>query len=82
MKDFIIHLESLCDSMMNGYINSNYYGKMEEHIIARMENYRKKLTDEQCKEFNQIIDEVNSVDSKYAYECFRAGVKVNGNFDF
>lgn len=42
----------------------------------------KDLTDRQCKEFNQIIYEVNSIDSKYAYECFKAGVKVSRSFDF
>lgn len=82
MNDFIMHSENLCDSMMKDYINSKHYGEMEDHAIARIEHFRKDLTDRQCKEFNQIIDEVNTIDSEYAYECFKAGVKVSRSFDF
>lgn len=42
MNDFIMHSANLCDSMMKGYINSNYYGQMEDHAIARMERFRKR----------------------------------------
>lgn len=59
--------------MMKGYIDSKHYGEREEHAIARVECFRKELTDRQCKVFNQIIDEVNSNNSVYAYECFKAG---------
>lgn len=61
MGGFGVQSEILCDGMMETYINSNRYGTMEDHAIARIEKFRKGLNDNQCKEFNQIIDEVNII---------------------
>lgn len=78
MNDFIMHSENLCDSMMKGYINSNYYGKMEDHAIARMERFRKDLTDRQCKEF---IENVNYLGNLQLLEATPNEEKNNKDFD-
>ena len=44
-------------------------------------SFRNSLNDRQRIEFNQIMDEVNCIDSQYAYECFRAGVRAIRSFD-
>ncbi len=81
MENFRIQSKDLCDSMMNDYVQSKQYIDMEDHAIAKMKSFRNSLNDRQRIEFNQIMDEVNCIDSQYAYECFRAGVRAIRSFD-
>ena len=81
MENFRRPSKDLCDSMMNDYVQSKQYIDMEDHAIAKMKSFRNSLNDRQRIEFNQIMDEVNCIDSQYAYECFRAGVRAIRSFD-
>ena len=43
MSGFGIRSEIICDGMMKTYIDSNRYGKMADHAITRMKEFRKML---------------------------------------
>lgn len=62
-------MRDLCDTLMQNHAPA-VNAKIEDEIVQ----FRASLRPEQRKQFNDILDLVNSSDSEYAYEAFKCGI--------
>ena len=72
MNHETILMRDLCDTLMQNHAPA-VTAKLADAIVP----FRASLTPEQRKQFNDILDLVNSADSEYAYEAFKCGMKYH-----
>lgn len=67
-------LHELCDKMMRSYIDTKQNADEQDAIIDKLSYLRESLNQEQKQLLNQLLDNINGSDSKFAYEAFLQGV--------